>query len=209
MSSVELRNQWQEGRADEYQLIDQATCELMGYSALTFAIELLKALCERVADLSGGVKATEKLQLACFPAGADGYDAHTDGSAYEDLDDSMPSDQRAMISSRIGRVPKFQLLQENHSDPLPECASDMMSMMSMMSSMMSCQEEWDDSDEGALRAHGASSHFDVTWQSTARMQITEVMPEGGSLVLFRSRDLLHEVMSTKRDRYALTMWYVS
>ena len=123
-------NEWQEGRADEYQLIDQATCELMGYSGLTFAIELLKALCERVADLSGvTVRATDKLQLACFPAGAEGYDAHTDGSSYEDLDDSMPSDQRAMISSRIGRGlgeaserHSAAFPQENHRDTLLECA---------------------------------------------------------------------------------------
>ena len=78
--------------------------ELMGYSALTFAVHLLAAVCQRLDELgrggSTGVRPTSKLQLACFPAGSEGYVAHTDGSALEELEDSMPPDQRAMISSR-------------------------------------------------------------------------------------------------------------
>ena len=44
--------------------------------------------------------------------------------------------------------------------------------------------------------------------AAARFSFGEAFPHGGSLVLFRSRDLLHEVRPTLEDRYALTMWYV-
>lgn len=39
-------------------------------------------------------------------------------------------------------------------------------------------------------------------------RVAEVLPYGGSLVLFRSRDLEHEVLPPKKNRYAMTMWYV-
>eukprot|EP00913_Durusdinium_trenchii_P020551 g19304.t1 len=112
-------NRWQEGRGDAYRLIDKETCELMGYSALTFAVHLLAAVCQRLDELgrggSTGVRPTSKLQLACFPAGSEGYVAHTDGSALEELEDSMPPDQRAMISSR--RVTAILYLNETWHMP--------------------------------------------------------------------------------------------
>jgi len=162
-------NEWQEGRADAYCLIDQATCELMGYPAMTFAIELLTAVCQRLADFDGKlgvIRPTSKLQLACFAAGSTGYDAHTDGSNLEELDQSMPEDQRNMISSR------------------------------RITAILYLNEDWDDLHGGALRALGDGSPL-------------EVSPQGGSLILFRSRDLTHQVLPTSHDRYALTMWYVS
>lgn len=165
INPAQLRNEWQEGRADAYCLIDQTTCELMGYPAMTFAIELLTAVCQRLADfdgklggngwdgwmwhlgvgnfprfsdvivlslfnwriftwfwdtttvgipssqphsqcIGGVIRPTSKLQLACFAAGSTGYDAHTDGSNLEELDQSMPEDQRNMISSRSPKPSK-------------------------------------------------------------------------------------------------------
>jgi len=34
----------------------------------------------------------------------------------------------------------------------------------------------------------------------------EIEPQGGRLVLFRSRDIPHEVLATKRKRYAISLW---
>mmetsp|Transcript_52189 Transcript_52189/g.121824 ORF Transcript_52189/g.121824 Transcript_52189/m.121824 type:complete len:81 (+) Transcript_52189:45-287(+) len=34
----------------------------------------------------------------------------------------------------------------------------------------------------------------------------DIAPEGGRLVLFRSRDVPHEVLPTKRKRFAVTLW---
>eukprot|EP00435_Cladocopium_sp_Y103_P028771 s3216_g7.t1 len=166
----EYWNRWQEGRADSYCLIDKGTCELMGYAAMTFAIELLEAICQRLADFDGGkigVRPTAKLQLSCFAAGSAGYEAHSDGSEAEELG-AMPEDQRRMISAR------------------------------RITAILYLNEQWEDSNGGALRAFGEDESSYV-----------EAFPHGGSLVLFRSRDLVHQVLPTSRDRYALTMWYVS
>lgn len=171
----EYWNRWQEGRADSYCLIDKGTMEIMGYAAMTFAIEVLEEICQRLAEFdggsygngSGGVRPTAQLQLACFAAGSAGYEAHTDGSEAEDLG-TMPEDQKRMISAR------------------------------RITAILYLNEQWEDSNGGALRAFGEDESSYV-----------EAFPHGGSLVLFRSRDLVHQVMPTSRDRYALTMWYVS
>ncbi|CAK9066714.1 unnamed protein product [Durusdinium trenchii] len=169
----------------------------MGYSALTFAVHLLAAVCQRLDELgrggSTGVRPTSKLQLACFPAGSEGYVAHTDGSALEELEDSMPPDQRAMISSRgsARRLEDRRVFQQLPAD------------------------HWDESYDGALRAYGAESraedsYVDAAWhlrRRTAGLALPEALPHGGSLILFRSRDVIHEVRPTSHDRYALTMWY--
>jgi len=36
--------------------------------------------------------------------------------------------------------------------------------------------------------------------------LEEVSPKGDRLVLFRSRDMAHQVIETKRKRFAITMW---
>lgn len=162
----EYWNRWQEGRADSYCLIDKGTMEIMGYAAMTFAIDLLEEICQRLAEFDG-VRPTAKLQLACFAAGSAGYEAHTDGSKAEELG-TMPEDQKMMISAR------------------------------RITAILYLNEQWEDSNGGALRAFGEDESSYV-----------EAFPHGGSLALFRSRDLVHQVMPTSRDRYALTMWYVA
>lgn len=59
---------------------------------------------------------------------------------------------------------------------------------------------WEDQWGGALRAH-----CDRAYPGGP----VDVLPDGGSLVLFRSRDLEHEVLPTHHLRYALTMWYLA
>ena len=49
-------------------------------------------------------------------------------------------------------------------------------------------------DGGALRLYLASGELDV-W------------PEAGTLVLFRSADVLHEVLVNRRERLSLTGWF--
>lgn len=60
------------------------------------------------------------------------------------------------------------------------------------------QDGWEDSWGGALRAHCDSLGGQLS---------TDIQPEGGTLVLFRSRDLWHEVLPTFSPRFALTMWF--
>ena len=67
--------------------------------------------------------------------------------------------------------------------------------------------DWDmapDADGGALKCylHADSDDHSGSTAST----VHHVVPSGGTLVLFDSRYLLHEVSPSNRDRYALTLW---
>ncbi|CAJ1336827.1 unnamed protein product [Effrenium voratum] len=166
---------WQEGRGDAYRLINKPNCELMGYCGLACGIELLEVVCARL-----GLQPTSELQLARFGPG-DAYEAHTDSSALEDLDEAMPLEQRRMIASR------------------------------RITAILYLNNDWDASFEGALRANGRVP-VDVPRREVCHECLEHgrdnVLPYGGSLVLFRSRDLEHEVLPPKKNRYAMTMWYV-
>lgn len=60
---------------------------------------------------------------------------------------------------------------------------------------------WDPAWGGAFRAH----HYDPKAPEET-LEPVDVQPEGGSLLLFRSRDLAHEVLQTYNRRFALSMW---
>ena len=105
-STVLVRNRWQEGREDSYRLIDRSSCELHGFRGMATGIDLLLAVCSRLAEIcpvdGKRVGPTPHAQLACFAEGSAGYAAHTDGSSMAELDVDMPLDQKQMISSRMG-----------------------------------------------------------------------------------------------------------
>ncbi|CAL1146137.1 unnamed protein product [Cladocopium goreaui] len=67
------------------------------------------------------------------------------------------------------------------------------------------EEDWPKSAGGALRckAHAAVHRGPVE----SHPPITEILPKGGRLVLFDSHSVEHEVVSTNRDRWALTAWF--
>lgn len=46
-------------------------------------------------------------------------------------------------------------------------------------------------------------------QYELRGESVKLSPMGGTVVAFDSRKILHEVLPTKRDRYAMTLWLVS
>jgi len=66
-------------------------------------------------------------------------------------------------------------------------------------------EEWDTREHGgALRLYmGADSDDEV---GATASQVIDVAPAGGTLVVFDSRVVLHEVMPTFSRRLALTLW---
>mmetsp|Transcript_27574 Transcript_27574/g.36167 ORF Transcript_27574/g.36167 Transcript_27574/m.36167 type:complete len:309 (-) Transcript_27574:154-1080(-) len=69
-------------------------------------------------------------------------------------------------------------------------------------------KKWDvQKDGGSLRCYvGANSSDDI---GTTADKIIDVEPEGGRLVIFDSRMLLHQVMPSQRSRLALTVWIES
>jgi hypothetical protein len=68
-------------------------------------------------------------------------------------------------------------------------------------------DNWNvETDGGALKCYMNSAPEDNTGETAT--VIKSVAPIGGTLVLFDSRYLLHEVCPSNRERYALTLWIV-
>jgi hypothetical protein len=59
-------------------------------------------------------------------------------------------------------------------------------------------------DGGALRGYVGADPTDEAGDSAR--EVIDVCPRGGTLVLFRSRVLLHEVLPARRRRWALSVW---
>lgn len=71
------------------------------------------------------------------------------------------------------------------------------------------EADWDPSpqaDGGSLKCYLGADADDVVGSTATR--ILKISPVGGTLVLFDSRYLLHEVEPSHRDRMALTLWIV-
>lgn len=71
------------------------------------------------------------------------------------------------------------------------------------------EADWDaspDVDGGSLKCYIQADSDDVTGSTATR--VDKVCPSGGTLVIFDSRYLLHEVEPSHRDRLALTLWVV-
>lgn len=69
--------------------------------------------------------------------------------------------------------------------------------------------DWDNApgaDGGSLKCYLGAEQSDV--DGSTATSVLRVCPQGGTLVLFDSRYLLHEVEPSHRDRLALTLWVV-
>lgn len=63
---------------------------------------------------------------------------------------------------------------------------------------------WNETDGGALRCHVGADEGDGTGD-TAR-EVRDVAPNAGRLVLFKSTELLHEVLPSYSRRVAISLW---
>ena len=64
----------------------------------------------------------------------------------------------------------------------------------LISSTLYLNDSWRSEDGGALRLHVEGGPVDV-------------LPEGGTMVVFRSDSIPHEVLVSNRERYSLTGWF--
>jgi len=64
----------------------------------------------------------------------------------------------------------------------------------MISCTLYLNDDWRDGDGGALRLHVLGGPVDV-------------LPEAGTMVVFRSDSVPHEVLVSSRERYSLTGWF--
>ena len=70
--------------------------------------------------------------------------------------------------------------------------------------------DWDERDGGALRLHmpEAVSRMEGL-QPESRTPFVDVFPHGGTIALFRSDRVLHEVRPPRQPRYAVTVWLLA
>lgn len=61
-------------------------------------------------------------------------------------------------------------------------------------------EDWSPDDGGQLRLF-------IPQGEDKGEKIVDVLPEGGTLVVFLSHEIAHEVLPTKRERFSLTGWF--
>lgn len=67
----------------------------------------------------------------------------------------------------------------------------------VISVILYLNSEWQEKDGGEL----------VIWEGPRReRQLARIPPHGGTLVIFRSDSIFHEVLETRADRWSLTGW---
>ena len=64
--------------------------------------------------------------------------------------------------------------------------------------------DWDETNGGALRCHIGADDDDGTGETATGVR--DVAPHAGRLVLFKSRELLHEVLPSYGRRLAISLW---
>merc|ERR1711908_264019 len=64
-----------------------------------------------------------------------------------------------------------------------------------------------DNDGGRLRIFSGCDDDDD--DGSTAMHIEDVVPIGGTIVLFDSRTILHEVLPASRKRFAMTAWLLN
>lgn len=65
----------------------------------------------------------------------------------------------------------------------------------VISAVLYLNEGWDPADGGQLRLY------------PDELPAIDIQPEAGTLVLFRSADLLHEVLPARRERWSVAGWF--
>jgi Rps23 Pro-64 3,4-dihydroxylase Tpa1-like proline 4-hydroxylase len=88
-----------------------------------------------------------------------------------------------------------------HTDAVQNSAS----VLRSYSLLLYLNNEWEESDGGHLRVH-LDSGADFLPEGE-KANYVDVKPEGGTLVLFKSDQIPHEVLDTNAERTAIVGWY--
>ena len=88
-----------------------------------------------------------------------------------------------------------------HTDAVPNSAS----ILRSYSLLLYLNDEWKESDRGQLRVHlDSGGDFLPDGEDP---NYVDVEPRGGTLVLFKSDRIPHEVLDTNAERTAIVGWY--
>ncbi len=88
-----------------------------------------------------------------------------------------------------------------HRDAIPGSAS----MLRKFSLLMYLNNDWSEEDGGKLRMHMDSGGDELPLEE--KSNFVDVSPKGGTLVLFHSDKIPHEVLNTESERIAIVGWY--
>jgi len=172
----------EKGRSDRMCFVDAPATRQKANPGIAYGSKLLCAVCTEINKYvfrSGGECLLEPGPLQlACYEGGAAYTPHKDGSPASSLANHIPND-----------VPEF-VQQEL--------------IARRITAILYLQTRWDKSWGGTFRAHCAAEAD----SGEASAGYVDVDPGGGTLVLFRSRDLLHEVLPATHRRFALTMWFL-
>lgn len=128
-------------------------------------------------------RAPTELQLSCFDGGKAFYRAHRDAPSVGPSSSVWALGVMGWLSARAYRR---------------RCVTAILYLN---------ESDWNSDeahDGGALRAYIGAQDSDETGESAKR--VLSISPTGGTLVVFDSQEILHEVLPSNRQRFALTCW---
>jgi len=88
-----------------------------------------------------------------------------------------------------------------------DAESESVSNWRKYSLLLYLNEDWRPNDGGELRIHHDSGGDELPLGELPNF--TDIQPKGGTLVLFRSNLCPHEVLDTRRERFAIVGWFLS
>lgn len=152
---------------------------------LLYCIELLRGVAGQLEKLdytrSINLRVPKQCQLACYDSdGKARYKAHRDASVNDSIFDMGLLGWLKSSDYRERQVTAILYLNDSDWDCDP------------------------DNDGGALHCYLNAQDSDYIGNTAS--EVLKINPAGGTLVLFDSRYLLHEVKSAHRTRYAITLW---
>ena len=104
----------------------------------------------------------------------------------------------ACYDGKVGRPAKHQPHRDNA--PIPGTAGENTREITVLCYL---NKEWEPEWGGQLRCH---PNAELTDPIGTNPSVVDVQPEGGTMVVFKSRTLLHEVLPSHRRRFAITQW---
>ena len=158
--------------------------------AMTYLVSVAHALNRH---LGLELLAPEAAMVTCFDGNGSHFVAHRDNACEVDLSDgdSSADDDTAPAASASASA---------------AAALDGASCINAreVTAILYANADWDESHGGCLRCHIGADIDDGTGETAE--EVRDVAPCAGRLVLFKSRELLHEVLPSQARRVAISLW---
>jgi hypothetical protein len=150
-------------------------------------------------DIRGPLQAPAKAMMSLYQDGAQ-YRPHTDGVLGSDLGaiGGLLAAKRAFFGRRGEGASLHRALAH-----LAYCSSDLR-YREYTAILYLNAADWPRSDGGQLQLFPGAEAGDETGESAS--EVVEIVPAGGTLVVFDSRSMLHAVTPSLKPRIALTAW---